>query len=650
MTNQFNRQPADDASAAELTPRRDDDAQPFDTNQLTEKLCRDMGLEAEMAAKISHEVYRLVRQTGLRVLCPSLIRGLIDVKLIEYGFDEEYRAHIQVGLPLRDIERLVQQLDRPRGVRPLDARETALALAGVIKREFAMLTVYSESTANAHMNGEIHIENADAVDCLYGLSLSPDYLKRAGSLLPPRVGVTRAPRQPHEFVTRLVQSSSALARCLSGPLCWDSLNYALAPLIDGWNAAEIHEFAEDLLGQLNSLGMDCEIYLDWDAPVYLADRHALAIDGSELGESYREYRETARQLLVALLELYLSGDQTGLPLLTPRPIVYLPADPVQAGAGFEMVSRLARERGHCEVRFARADRDAFRDRYGLKMTTAMQADSWEWRTGVFQAVAINLPRAAFRSSGDPVRVFETLTEMLDTAAQAHLEKRIYLEKLLAQGEHGPLALLARRRQGSALLKLNRTLHWICPVGLDEMVLATLGQHLYESDEALEFSKQVCQHLAHETERLSAKHKVQFLLAHLNSSDIARRMARLDLRDYPEAAAESLPPATDSETVCYTPGLGLPVIAKLPPGRRVQIEAMLQAYSAHRAASVWRVSANPPPFPEESKEWLTASMREAGSAGLRPCLNFSFCLECQSALRGTPTSCSACQSTLVRHYV
>ncbi|MEW6729982.1 MAG: anaerobic ribonucleoside-triphosphate reductase, partial [Acidobacteriota bacterium] len=235
---------------------------------------------------------------------------------------------------------------------------------------------------------------------------------------------------------------------------------------------------------------------------------------------------------------------------------------------------------------------------------------------------------------------------LEMAAQAHLEKRIYLEKLLAQGEQGPLALLARRRQGSALLKLNRTLHWLAPLGLNEMVRIITGQNLYESDESFEFGRQICQHLLSETARLSSKHKVRFLLAHLDNTDTARRLARLDLRYFAREIAEQLP--TQADELSYTAGVNLPTLATLSPLVRVRMEAILQN-NLHRAVTTWRVPATPPPFPDEVKIWLKAALSENLNQGLRFQLNFAYCLDCHSALRGRPGNCSVCHSLRVQQY-
>jgi ribonucleoside-triphosphate reductase (formate) len=650
FVKQQNIPASDESSTSDVMVRNGaDELLPFDLQQLTESLTRKLGIEPELASRIGLDVKQLVQQFGVRQICPSLIRGLIDTKLLEYGLDEEYRKHQYLGLLISEVDNLVQQQDHYPDYRPLDPSETSTALGNMLKSEYAQLAVFSGAVASAHRSGEIHIEKSDKIDCIYSLCLSPDYLKRVGSLLPMDTGVVRSVRDPEEFISRLFQSSLALGRCLSGPLYWDSLNFTLAPLVNGWSEQATKALAESLLQQFSALSGRCEFYLDWDAPSYLADRPALGADGGQLGMTYRELSGPARKLLIALLEVYLSGNQSGLPVLNPRPIFYLPGEATSVGTGLDLLGRLVRERGQCEVRFAHKDLDTFVERYGLRLGTAMQKGAWEWRTGVFQAVAVNLPRAALRAEGDRTRLLEILTEMLEKAAQAHLEKRIYLEKLLARGEQGPLALLSRHHSGSGLLKLNRTIYWICPVGLDEMARIALGRHLHQDEETLKFGEYVCRHLAGEVERLSALHKVHFLLAHFDGGASPGRFARLDRRYFPEAISKIMPEQEASEP-SYTPGASLPSSAVLTLDRRINIEAALHADSFHAAVTSWKVPANPLPYTEEAREWLLAGMNEPLSQGLRFHLDFAVCLDCRSALRGRPDSCPLCQSARVQQYI
>ncbi|MGH9799744.1 MAG: ATP cone domain-containing protein, partial [Blastocatellia bacterium] len=134
---------------AELLVRQSDESVVrFDPQRITNALILETGLSPELAAQISLEVKEQIERSGIRALTAPLIRGLVDGRLLEYGLIAEYRKHSRLGVPLYDVDRMIQtgvndttRLHGPEG--------TSLALAEAIKREYAILTVFSEAVANA---------------------------------------------------------------------------------------------------------------------------------------------------------------------------------------------------------------------------------------------------------------------------------------------------------------------------------------------------------------------------------------------------------------------------------------------------------------------------------------------------------------------
>src|SRR5262249_47322315 len=135
----------------------------------------------------------------------------------------------------------------------------------------------------------------------------------------------------------------------------------------------------------------------------------------------------------------------------------------------ELASRLAVDRGGLTIAFDRDDEGSFYRRYGISDEKALERTSTHsLRSSQLPGVSLNLPRVGYLAAGDQLQAFEELTRLMETAAQAHLEKRVFLEKLLALGERGPLAALTTRASGSPFLRLNWTTHAINPVGLNEL--------------------------------------------------------------------------------------------------------------------------------------------------------------------------------------
>jgi ribonucleoside-triphosphate reductase len=458
----------------------------------------------------------------------------------------------------------------------------------------------------------------------------------------------------------LVKYTAALHGYFSEAIAWDSVNFALAPLLAELNQNEMKQLAQGLLFELSApaiarggQAMRCDLHLDWDAPAYLRDLPAVGAGGEKLEQPYHAFGEAARGLLKALFEVYLEGDGQGLPFTGPRPVLHLTnhfIDNPGYRTFLDLVSRVATERGGVVLAFDRPAEDeaasAFTARYGINADEQRRgAESWRWRAATFSSVAINLPRIGYRAEGNQLQVFELLTQLLELAAQASLEKRVFLEKLLARGEAGSLAMLAMRPEKEPFLRLNWTSHAICPVGLGELAEIIIGAPLDASPEAQQFAAHVVAHLNTEIERLSAKHKVRFLLA--ESRDIAapHRLARLDADYFGASAINQFSGAEDASEFYYTNSVKLPAASAASALERIRIEGALQAGAMWEAISdVWLGASTPPT--ERLAVLISRAFYQTQAAALTFSPEFTICTACHTSTRGLVEACPQCGSTRV----
>lgn len=562
----------------------------FDPQRIADALIRETGLPDLTAQQVANEVRDQIERLGIRNLTSPLIRGLVNARLIENGLLDAYRAHSRLGVPAYDAARIIQSIPiegESVGSSPLHGPEgTSLRLAEAIKREYAMLSVFSERISFAHLEGDLHIENLGEIDRPQAMICSIDYIKRHGVRLPGGFAGSRPARRPEVLASHLVTYTAALQGYFSEALTWDSVNYAFAPLLVGLNQREIRQLAQGLLFELSSptiarggQPIRGDLHLDWDAPAYLANLPMIGAAGERFGSTYGAVGETARNFLRILLEVYLEGDAEGRSFTGPRPIIHLGPQFFASSDReplLELIGQLISERGGLTITFEREENGdeenraeaAFTSRYGVGGEKLRRSgDHWQWRAAVLSSVGVNLPRLAVRGGGDQKRLFELLTDLLELAAQASLEKRVFLEKLLARGEAGSLALLAMRPAGESFLALSWTSHAICPIGLAELVQQVTGEELAESLRAQHLAWQILRHLDEEAQRLSAKHKVRFLVAESRDPAGASRLAQLDRQRLGIAAAT--PPGGYSNGVKLPHGNGLAALARL------RIEGLLQ---------------------------------------------------------------------------
>src|SRR5262245_20496945 len=166
-----------------LVRQSDENVARFDPQRITDALVRETGLEPDVAERIALEVEQQIESAGMKGLTAPMIRGLVDAKLLEHGRFAEYRAHSRLGVPIYDVDRIIQVLHDPghasAGV-VHGPEGSSLALAEAIKREYAILNVFSEAVATAHLTGDLHIENIGDIDRPTTMIGTIDFIKRHG--------------------------------------------------------------------------------------------------------------------------------------------------------------------------------------------------------------------------------------------------------------------------------------------------------------------------------------------------------------------------------------------------------------------------------------------------------------------------------------
>ncbi|MBL8204653.1 MAG: hypothetical protein JNM09_10525 [Blastocatellia bacterium] len=635
-----------------LVRRSDEHLAQFDVQRIAEALVRETKLTPEIAHQIALEIKAQIQRLNIQALTAPLIRGLVDAKLLERGLMAAHRAHSRLGVPMFDADQIIQGVS-PELRTAHGPEGTSAVLAEAIKREYAMRSVFSERVANAHLNGDLHIESLGQIDRLTTMIGSVDFIKRHGITLPGGFSGSRPARRPEVLASHLVKYTAALHGYFSEAVAWDSVNFAFAPLLVNHSHEEKKQVAQALLFDLSTPAiahggqpMRCDLHLDWDAPNYLRDQPAIGAGGEQLSATYGSFGEVARDFLNAIFEVYLEGDGQDLPLIGPRPILHVTSrfvDNPGYRSFLDLACQVAIERGGVIFSFDRSPEDdeallTFTNRYGMNATVLQRAsESWQWRAAMFSSVALNLPRIGRRSEGDPLRLFSQLSELMELAAQASLEKRVFLEKLLARGESGVLAMLAMRPNNEPFLRLGWTAHAICPIGLSELAETMTGVPIESAANSQEFAARVIAHLNTEAERLSVKHKARFRLAASRDINAPHRLAKLDLDQ-----AGMIPPNNPSEAR-YTNAATLSSQTSINVLEKLRIEGLLQQDSILGAISeLWGDKSVLKP--EQMAVLVSRAFYQTNNSALTLSPEFTVCQSCHAASPGLIQTCPQCQSS------
>ncbi len=202
-------------------------------------------------------------------------------------------------------------------------------------------------------------------------------------------------------------------------------------------------------------------------------------------------------------------------------------------------------------------------------------------------MTLNLPRLGYLAEGNDAHLFSLISERMEIVARAHTQKRQFIERLLAIGDGGPLALLSMDCAGSSYLKLDRATYLIGMVGLNELVQLHRGAQLHEDEKALKFGLKILGHIQKMAARLSRQHSMRFILEQTPAESTAYRFARLDLKYHSPRSGHLVRGDIARGEMYYTNSTQLNIAAKTDPFARVRSEGLFHPLiDGNAITSIW----------------------------------------------------------------
>jgi ribonucleoside-triphosphate reductase len=437
------------------------------------------------------------------------------------------------------------------------------------------------------------------------------------------------------------------------------VNFSFAPYLTNMSRHAVKQFAQMLIYEFSQLtaarggqAIYTDIHLYWEAPRHLADAPAVGPGGIPTGKPYHEYTAEARKLVRAIFEVFRDGDATGKPFTFPRPLIHLTPAFFAAPdheAFLAHLAAVAAEKGSpCFV----FDRDAMP---GILADVLAAADKkmgrdyadkpWMMRFAAIQNVTLNLPRLAYQAEGDEDRLFALIDQTLELMAEAHDQKRYFVEKLLSYGDAGPLAMLTMRLDGRPYLDMSRAVYLMGVLGMNELVHICTGRELHQSAEAVAFGLTVMKRIKTQTDKLGKKYKMPFLLEQTPAESTAYRLARLDLKHHSPAAGRFVRGDIAKGGIYYTNSTQLNSSAALGALEKIKREGRFHPFfNAGAVTHIWLDE----DFPAQDR--LAGLIEQAFQDTLCKQLMFSpeftTCSACGKTARGLKGTCIYCGSDAV----
>ncbi|MGQ9645754.1 MAG: anaerobic ribonucleoside-triphosphate reductase [Thermodesulfobacteriota bacterium] len=635
----------------------DESIHSWDRQRIVDALIRETFVDLGTANEIAREVEELIATSRIKMITAPLIRELVDTKLIERGLEQARRMHTRLGMPLYDVDQLILHPNKENANVPHGPEATNLTLAERIKKEYALLSVFSQEVADAHMRGDIHLHDLGFIDRPYCSGQSLEYIKRFGLSLPNSIAMAKPAKHPEVLLAHMVKFAAALQSHFAGAIGWDSVNLFFAPYLVGMSDRDLEQLAQMMIFEFSQQAVArggqaifTDLNLYWEVPKHFEDVPAIGPGGEMTGKTYSEHMKEAQRFAWALFDVYLHGDGSGRPFFFPKPLVHITEKFFKTPGHIDFlhhICEVASEKGNTYFVFDRGETakisECCRLSFKLEQTDLEDAkEPWRMRYCALQNVTLNLPRIAYLSKGDDQQLFSKITEFIEMAVRAHVEKKNFIEKLLALGEKGPLSLLAMNRDGSPYLRMHRATFLIGMVGLNEMVQIHTGQELHQSKQAFKFGLKVIAHMKLTVEKLSQRYGMHFVLEQTPAESTAYRFAKLDLKYHSPKSGSVVKGDITKGEVYYTNSTYLNNSAVLNPIERVREEGLFHPLiEAGALTHIWLGEAKPSRSSLANFVIKTFQWTQNDQIAFSP--EFTTCNVCHRTSRGLRSTCAYCGS-------
>jgi anaerobic ribonucleoside-triphosphate reductase len=618
----------------------------FDRNKIAEALVKEANVPGFQAQKIARETEKRLMEFKTKYLTAPLIREMVNAILVEKGLEEYRHKLTRLGLPVYDVNQLIEST----GTTQQGVEAIHKAAADAVMEEYTLLNVLPRDVADAHLSGGLHLKN------LGTWVLKPDqfmhdlrfFLQRG--LNSGGMNIQEPSYLPPKSVEAALLTASNVLKIAateaSGEQTLDFFNIFLAPFTMGISEERVREglrlFVTNLnhpLSNGNSVG--ASLGIEFVVPDFLKEKEAVGPEGKTVG-LYGDYAEESRRLASLIFEVMLQDD-TRKPIFNPRLIVKIRPealkDPECAPLLLES-HKFAAETGlpYFANLCAPEQKAASYTSQGFRLASDWRED-WEldtMQTGSVDTVIINLPRVMYEAGGKENSFFRILDDQLEMALRAlEIKYRTIKQR---EREH-MLPFLMQKTDGDQYFRIENAVRLVSFVGLNETIQAFFDKPLKLEGETLDFAKKIVSYLSGDIEKYSKKPETRASLAMVPAPDAAKRLAELDAERYGWAKVRA---QGSREKPFYTDLVALPLGVDASWKERLRVEEQFHRLTPGGHLCVVPVADEP----QKPEDLLSITREVAGNYGVGFYVfnrNIAYCAGCRQIFYGILEKCPSCGS-------
>jgi len=631
---------------------------PWNREKIAQALVKEANIPIKAANQVAHNVEKKIFTSGVKQVTTGFIRELVDSELLELGYGKKIKEQTSLGIPTYDLQELIfsKSLENSN-IASHNPEAVNLVIAETTLKQYALNNIFSRDLATAHLEGKIHIHDLGYPVRVYCSSHSLEYIKKYGLHLEKLEIISSPAKHARTLTGHLNTFLASMQAYYAGALGVGYINIFYAPYLVGMDWREIKQEAQYLIFSLSQsafsrggqvLFLDANVHTG--VPSYLKDVPAIGQGGEYTGKTYGEYEKEAQIFARALMEVWHEGDSFGHIFSFPKMDLHVNADTFSDPEQYELLEYaclIASENGVPYFVFDRDDvtlsaccrlRTTITDNYIIKHPESM-------RFCGFQNVTINLPQAAYRAGkGKIEKLFPEIERGMDLAVEAHLQKKRFIGSLMKE-EGLPLWELGKiAKDGRPYVDLDKVTYIIGIIGLNECVQFLTGKELHEDEEVFRLGLRIVSFMYLKTKEYEKKYGLKVSLEESPAESAARRLAKVDLREYPESKGV-VKGDIEKEEFYYNNSIHFSANAPISLVDRIEKQSKFHTL-IESGAIIHAFIGEEKPSPASIMNLVRKTWETTKAAQITISPEFTVCYQCHRLTRGLEENCSHCGSTQV----
>lgn len=556
-----------------------------DFQRLQTQLRQENHIPDDVSRRVLHHIQTHMDQLGMTQVPPAMILHWLTGLLREQGYNLGELPLQSLELSLGDVEmNIYHPLGSGAGA-DQNPEATSQRIAQRIKAQFATRRIFQDDVTRAHDEGRLELLHLGAVDRPHDVFLTPDYLKQAGLPITAGAPSTGPAKRADVLLAHLIRFTHELQNHFAGNVQWGYVNTLILPYLEDMSDNELSQFVQQMLFEFAQLdvergGLSRNVILDFDLdlPRQLRPLPALGPNGEHTGRTYADYATTLDRFNAVALDILRSGDYRGNPFHSPHVVYHLNDPRTLWSNAHQSLAAIAFERGNPSIGFSFYRRD-FGPLGLVPLNQPEFLSQIQHPAGLrgfsTSSLVLNLPRLCFDDGRGSFQ--SKLDELLDLAVSAHRQKRLFISRLMAFGNRGPLQFLRRKIGDIPFLKINQATQPMGIAGLAEAAALMNGSPRTAPRILGRAAADLLQKLQSAIQERNQVHKLNMHLAAAHNEHVAYRFAYLDLRDFGQSYAPYVLRRDDQPHPIYTDGANVLAFESASWRERMAVESSLHAH-------------------------------------------------------------------------